>query len=86
MAPPLLLCAFVLAAGGIKPPVPAEPIYSALAGAWVGALEYRNYSSNARVFLPTTLTILSETRLSGGAFQFRHQYTLTRVGPATTGD
>ena len=181
MAPPLLLCAFVLAAGGIKAPAPAGPIYSALAGAWVGALEYRDYSSNARVFLPmildirrtkgapsltlhyiyddgptkvvqdteivaidpsaaiyttisgdgkettketiigleaflksrrgrlvrygagkesgkevevqttltvspTTLTILRETRPSGGAFQFRDQYTLTRVGPATTGD
>ncbi len=181
MATSLPLCALVLAAGGTTPAVPAEPIYSALAGAWVGSLEYRDYSSNARVFLPTILdirrskgvssltlhyiyddgpakvvqdtetvvidpaaatyttvsgdgkettketvvgvgaflkihrgqlirhgagkesgkavevrttltvsstmlTVLKETRPTGGAFQFRDQYTLTRVGPVTTGD
>lgn len=58
----LALGALVLAAGGTPsvPPVrntPAEPICSALAGAWVGALEYRDYSSNARVLLPTILGI-----------------------------
>lgn len=62
MLHPLMLCSFVLLAGGMpSTPViqnsPAEPIYSALAGAWVGALEYRDYSSNARVFLPTILDI-----------------------------
>ena len=181
MATPLPLCALVLAVGGATPPAPAGPIYSALAGAWVGSLEYRDYSSNGRVFLPTildirktkgspsltlhyiyddgptkvvqdtetvvidpatatyttvsgdgkettkeavvginaflksrqgrlirhgagkengkpvevqttltvsptTLTILKETRPAGGVFQFRDQYTLTRVGPVTTGD
>lgn len=34
-----------------------EAAYKALAGAWVGALEYRDYSSNGRVTLPTILHI-----------------------------
>ncbi len=158
----------------------SEAAYTALAGAWVGALTYRDYSSNARVALPTilhvrktndgksltlhyiyddgstkvvqdfetvtidpaagtfvmvsgdkketdtntltgladfvksgqgslirlgkstendkpvnvrttmtfspqTLTILKETQVSGQAFLFRDQYTLTRVAPVTTG-
>ena len=157
-----------------------DAVYKAMAGAWVGALEYRDYSSNGRVLLPmilhirkakdvksltlhyiyddgptkvvedfetatidsaastyvttssdgkdvvtdtltglagfaktgqgqlvcmgkgqesgklvsvrttltvapTTLMILKETRLPGQPFLFRDQYTLTRVGPATTG-
>ena len=58
----LALCMLVFAAGGtpLTQPfqnTPAEPIYSALAGAWVGALEYRDYSSSQRVLLPTILDI-----------------------------
>ena len=62
MAPSLMLYGFALMAGGTplaQTPrgASAEPIYSALAGAWVGSLEYRDYSSNARVALPTILDV-----------------------------
>ncbi len=32
----------------------------------------------------SSLTILRETRLPGGEFKFRHQYTFTRAAPTTT--
>ena len=61
---PLFMPLFVLilAAGGLSSPNPikadpAQPIYAALNGAWVGALEYRDYSNNSRVVLPTILDI-----------------------------
>lgn len=58
----VLLSVGVFSAGKVSlaqsaPARPAEPIYSALAGAWVGTLEYRDYSSNKRVFLPMILDI-----------------------------
>jgi hypothetical protein len=34
----------------------ADPFYAAIAGQWVGTLEYRDYSNDKRVTLPTTLT------------------------------
>jgi hypothetical protein len=38
--------------GGSKPDV----FYGSIAGQWVGSLEYRDYSNDRRVTLPTTLT------------------------------
>jgi hypothetical protein len=56
----LVLAASVVA----QQPSPALPpadattsIYAGLVGEWVGQLEYRDYSSNERVFLPTWLTV-----------------------------
>lgn len=62
MPPVAVLCSLLLAVGGTSSAplvqnASPEPIYTALTGAWVGALEYRHYSSNARVFLPTILDI-----------------------------
>ena len=59
MTASLVLYGFALMAGGSPTSLgpSAEPIYSALAGAWVGSLEYRDYSNNARVALPTILDI-----------------------------
>ncbi len=56
---------FVLVTGiaaqqpAISPPSGAAEagLYRGLVGEWVGQLEYRDYSSNERVFLPTCLTV-----------------------------
>jgi len=49
---------------------PAE-VYQGLAGDWVGQLEYRDYTSNERVFLPTWLSV---TPAGGNAVRFVHSY------------
>ena len=52
----MLLLALVMV--GQQPAVAtASSVYAGLVGDWVGHLEYRDFSSNERVFLPTWLTV-----------------------------
>ena len=46
-------------------------VYQGLIGDWVGQLEYRDYTSNERVFLPTWLSV---TPANGNAVQFEYTY------------
>lgn len=55
-------------------PINLEQLYSGFLGDWVGQLEYRDFSDNSRVFLPTWLHIT----WTGQDFQFRDGYTFTR--------
>jgi len=65
-----LLCAVAMTA---QPPAPVSPgLYSGLAGEWVGQLEYRDFSNNKRVFLPTWLTVASAA--DGKSAQFAYTY------------
>jgi hypothetical protein len=61
-----VLLALVCVGGCARPPAPAPPVAAAtpagsltaqFAGAWTGQLEYRDFQSDAQVFLPTWLTI-----------------------------
>lgn len=54
------------------PTIQLEPIYSGFVGDWVGQLEYRDYSSNARVALPAWLRV-SKTA-DGRSLQFAYLY------------
>lgn len=47
-------------------------IYSGLVGDWVGQLEYRDFSNNERVFLPTWLTVKAAP--DGKSAQFAYTY------------
>ena len=49
----------------------AAAVPSVLAGAWTGTLEYRDYRSERRVTLPTTLTV---EKGEAGALEFAYVY------------
>lgn len=57
--------------------MPSSELGAALTGAWTGQLEYRDFQSNERVFLPTWLTVTQ----AGGPLQFDYVYD---DGPAKT--
>ncbi len=74
------------------PSVPAPPVsvpagapsvqnaaYQALAGAWVGALEYRDYSSDGRVTLPMILHISRARDLNSLMLHYIYDDGLTKV-------
>ena len=50
----------------------AASIYSSFVGEWVGQLEYRDYTSNERVFLPTWLSVTPSS--DGKSVQFAYVY------------
>src|SRR5262252_429661 len=50
----------------------ASLLYAGLLGDWVGQLEYRDFSSNERVFLPTWLRVTPGA--DGKAVQFAYTY------------
>ncbi len=53
-------------------PISLSQLYSGFVGAWVGQLEYRDFSDNSRVFLPTWLRI---TQISDGrSLRFAYVY------------
>ena len=60
-----LLCAMAMAAQQQATVSPG--LYSGIVGEWVGQLEYRDYSDNERVFLPTWLTVKHERGRQVGA-------------------
>ena len=74
----------ILAAGDVgnvasAQPMSAEPIYAALKGAWVGSLEYRDYSNNSRVVLPTILDIRRPAGSAGLALHYIYDDGPTKV-------
>ncbi len=61
-----------LAATPLPPAISLDQVYSGFVGDWVGQLEYRDFSNNSRVFLPTWLCV---TRSSDGrSLQFAYIY------------
>ena len=69
----VLILMFALVMAGQQAAV-AEPssVYAGLVGEWVGQLEYLDYSSNERVFLPTWLTV--KPVADGKSVQFSYTY------------
>ncbi len=45
------------AAAPVQLPASVDKFYTSMTGDWVGQLEYRDFSSNERVFLPTWLSV-----------------------------
>ena len=61
------------AAVPVQPPAAGfDKLYTGLIGDWVGQLEYRDFSSNQRVFLPTWLMV--SRRDGGRSLQFAYVY------------
>ncbi len=61
-----------LAATPPHPAISLDQLYDGFVGDWVGQLEYRDFSNNSRVFLPTWLRV---TRSSDGrSLQFAYIY------------
>lgn len=62
-----------------------DQIYRSLIGAWTGHLEYRDFSSNERVILPTWLEV--KTSADGRSLEFTYTYddgpTKTVTEPST---
>ena len=57
----------------VQQPAAVSPgLYSGIVGEWVGQLEYRDYSDNERVFLPTWLTV--KPGADGKSAQFTYTY------------
>lgn len=75
---PLVVIVSLLAVGlAQEAAIPAQPadfdkLYAGFLGDWVGQLEYRDFSSNERVFLPTWLTV--SRRDDGRSLQFAYVY------------
>ena len=69
----VLMFLFAVAMGAQQTAVAgSSKLYSGLVGEWVGQLEYRDYSSNERVFLPTWLAVKADA--SGKSAQFVYTY------------
>ena len=77
----LLLCALplvypggrrVLAQGAAVPVVQPIALNASFAGEWTGQLQYRDYSNDQRVFLPTWLTVVADP--DGSAVRFAYTF------------
>ena len=66
----MLLGAVAMAA--LSPGAGSPGVYSGLVGDWVGQLEYRDFSNNERVSLPTWLTVKASA--DGKSAQFAYTY------------
>jgi hypothetical protein len=63
---------FTVAMAGQQSTIAPAGVYGGLIGDWVGQLEYRDFSDNERVFLPTWLTV--KLGADGKSVQFAYTY------------
>jgi hypothetical protein len=61
-----------LAATPSQPATSLDQVYGGFVGDWVGQLEYRDFSDNSRVFLPTWLRVTRST--DGRSLEFAYVY------------
>ena len=67
-----ILAAFLFPSILAPAQTPATDLNTNFVGKWTGQLEYRDFQSNAQVFLPTWLTITEST--DHKALQFNYVY------------